>query len=126
MNAWSRIALVLVAALGTAAFVSGCGCDPSSGPILYKDGAPIVSCSQEDDCPTGSVCAVPAQIGCNAFGPAAASGTCVMPTVASASCTPAPQLACDCNGVTIKWETGCAGLPDNTAPALIAHTGACP
>jgi hypothetical protein len=27
--------------------------------------------------------------------------------------------------VTISWQTGCAGLPDNSAPAPILHMGPC-
>jgi hypothetical protein len=125
MNVLSRIALVFVAGITTALFVSGCGCDSSSAPIEYRNGNVVVDCTSASDCPYGSVCAIPAQAGCDNGDPGQAGGTCVMPTPMSDSCVPVQQLACDCSNVTISWQTGCAGLPDNTAPAFISSMGPC-
>jgi hypothetical protein len=112
-KSFARCLALLLVAITALALESGCigmGCG----------GAPNeVTCTTDEQCPTGSRCGFYESDACGA------TGMCEVVSAASESCSAQDVVGCGCDGADVTWQSGCSGLPEGSAPAPISHMGSC-
>jgi hypothetical protein len=108
-----RVAAVVLLSLGT---LTALACETQNSPAPADPNGTPTFCKDDSDCPNGSNCTYPIDVGCSALGECRD----LMLTGDTSCCDPGGPV-CACNGVTITVPPCWNGL----SPVAAQGQGAC-